>query len=90
MEQLTKKELRNLEVGQIISEKILNKVFDLKVEKIESGQIPVFHLVDINSKKRTKLIVSENFNKEGDRKHKSKLGSIIIKYYNHGNNNSIS
>jgi hypothetical protein len=79
--QLTKRELQNLEIGSIVTEKLFNETYHLKVEKIESEKILTYHMVDINSKKRGKLVVAENFNKEGDRKYKSSNGSVIVKYY---------
>jgi len=79
--QLTKDELKVLEVGQVITEKVFNETNNWEVYKTDQGQSVTHHLIEINSKKRTKLIVSDNFNKEGDRKYKSPHGQTIVKYY---------
>lgn len=85
--QLTKRELQNLEVGQIITEKLFNETYHQEVVKIDDNKDIVYHLVEINSKKRSKLTVGENFNKEGDRKYKSPNGSVIVKYYKYEQSN---
>lgn len=84
--QLTKKQLQNLEVGKIITEKLFNETYNWKVDKIDNDVQITYHLSEITTNKKSKLIVSENFNKEGDRKYKSSKGSIIVKYYSYGEN----
>ena len=83
--QLTKDELKELEIGQIITEKIFNETYNWEVYKTDKDKSITHHLIEIDSNKRSKLIVSDNFNSEGDRKYKSPHGQVIVKYYEYTN-----
>lgn len=83
MIQLTKKDLQNLKIGDVIIEKYFNEENHLQVKEKKLNDVfeVSLKLQNINSKKMKSFKVSENFNKEGDRKWKSSKGSTIIRYY---------
>jgi flagellar motor switch protein FliM len=83
MIQLTKKDLQNLKVGDVIIEKYFNEEYHLEVKEKHSNDLfeVSYKLQDVNSKKMKSFKIAENFNKEGDRKWKSSKGSTIIRYY---------
>lgn len=85
--QLTKQELKELNIGDKICEKFWfeSYIWEIYRKEIdEERNIVTLYLKE--GKTKTKLIISDNFNKEGDRKYKSFGGNIIVKYYIYGNN----
>jgi hypothetical protein len=84
MGQLKKRDLKNLKEGEYIVEKMLDKQNILFVEKVvESDKNKIIHIREIITDKKSKIVVGENFNREGDRKYKSKKGSLIVKYFSY-------
>ena len=82
MKQLTKSQLQNLRIKDKISETTLGVTSTWEVTSISISKLfPLYDLTETKTKKKSHLLVGNNFNKEGDRKYKSSRGNLTIKYY---------